>query len=182
MGGKSKTATAANTTTNTTNTQNVASTSVGLEDVEFGAVAGGDLSVTQIQSDQGAIEKSFDAIESGTKLSLGFADSIGGKAIDAVTDANDRSLDFGDEVVERGFSFGSQALDSVTAFGGKALDSVTQNSAKTSAELGAAIDRAAAASRSDSSQSLNMIVKYGAYALGAVAAAIAIYSIFKKRG
>lgn len=167
MGGKSKSETAANTTTTTTNTQNLDTTSIGLDNTEFGAVAGGNLSITQNTTDQGAIEKSFDAIKSNTDSALDF----GGKAVTAVSDANAKSLDFGLDTVDHALLFGS-----------KALDSVTQTASQSSSTLANAIDKAAAASRSDSSQSLNEIVKYATYAIGAIVAGVTLYLIFKRKG
>ena len=171
MGGKSKSATTANTstTTNTTtnNVQDIDTTSIGLEDNEFAVVGGGDVSVVQNTTDFGAVEAGIKAAQAGT----------------------DAALDFGDEVVDAGFGFGERALDSVDDtvkagfdFGTRALDSVTASSAASTSKLASAIDQVAAATRSDAADSFNKVTKYGTIAVGVVVAGVVAVMLFKKRG
>lgn len=164
--------------TTQTNTSNVTDQSQNLGPVTVGVgdafQAGGDVNIQQ--SDYGAIGGAFSLGESALASNarsidsaLDFADSIGSKSIDEIGDANDRSLDFGESALSQAFSFG-----------GDALGAVTKSSADTTAKLGNAIDQAAAASRSDSSQSLDKITKYGGIAVAVIAVAIAAIFIFKK--
>lgn len=137
MGGKSSSSTAS--TQQTQNQQQIATTTVGLED-SAGAIAGGrDVSVTQISTDQGAVKAAFGLGDAA--LSVGR--DVTTHAIDASSYQLDRSLDFGSEVIH------AQA----------------DTSAKTASTLAGAIDKAAAATRSDTSQGLTQIAKYGAVAV-----------------
>ena len=174
--------------TTQTNTSNVTDNSQNLGAVNAlgdAIQAGGDVHIES--TDYGAIGGAFSlgesALESNTKSvdsALDFADSIGSKSIDSITDVNDRSLDFGEHALSDSFTFGRAALDANTKTSEIALAGVAKSSSDTAAKLGNAIDQAAAASRSDSSQSLDKITKYGAMALGGIALAVAAFFIFKK--
>lgn len=167
MGGKSKTSTEANQSTTETNTQTATNTSVGLEDVEFGVAAGGDLSFNQVQNttDFGAVEAGIKAGQAGIDAAFDF----GSEALDFGGDTVDRSLGTVDRTVEAGFDFGTRALDSVTA-----------SSAAASAKLGSAIDQVAAATRSDAANSVTTIAKYAAIGAVVIGIAVAAVFIFKK--
>lgn len=188
---------AKNTTENQTHNE---STNINLQDTEGVAVgsAGRDVTVISNSLDGGAIEGAFDfagdtanaAFSFGERVSdnnlravdssLDFAGSVSSDAFDKISDANDRSLDFGDNVVETGFNFGLGALDTVRGFGEAALQNAAQSSEATAKTLGAAITSAANASRTDSSQSFDKLTKYGTIALSVIGVAIAAVFIFKK--
>lgn len=175
MGGRSKSSTTSSQTT--TNTQNIETTSIGLEDVEFG-VAGvsGDVQVTQISTDQGSIEagrkigeSAFEFAESQSEDAFEFAEEFGGTAIK-------EAFDFGDEAlgtVEKG-------LSDVLDFGRTSLETISAQNARTTGELGKAIVSAGQATRSDASEAVSNIAKYGAIAL---AVGIIGYALLaRKRG
>lgn len=163
----------------TTTEQTNESTNINLQDVDGPAVgsAGGDVTITT--TDFGALDAAEEI--SGAAFSLGeqaidtnlkavdSALDFGGTAIDAVSDATDRSLDFGEAALDQSFNFGSQALSTVA-----------KSSADTAKTLSGAIEQAAAATRSDSADTLNKITKTGGIVLAVMAAAIAAIFIFKK--
>jgi hypothetical protein len=189
MGGKSKSSTSTSTAQTTTNTQNIATTSVGLDNTEFGVVGGGDVSVTQVTTDQGAVNAGKDVALSGlqtgrdvsklaletneavTKAGLDTVGEVSGRAIDAIGDANDRSLDFGGKVVQDALGFGETAL--------KSTATQTQQGFNT---LGAAITQAANATRSDTAETLNNLTKYGTIAIAVIVGGGIIAAVFFKRG
>lgn len=158
FGGKSRSSTSSQQTT--TNVQDIDTTTIGLED-SAGAIAGGrDVSVTQISTDQGSVE-------AGRKVAAASLDFAG---------------EFGTASVKRAFDFGSDALGTVQTglsdvldFGGditkRALDVTAKQSAETTKTLSGAIERAAAATRSDTSEGLQKIVMVVAIAgvLGVIA-------------
>lgn len=165
--------------TATSSTTSNESTNINLQDVSGPAVgsAGGDVSITT--TDHGALDAAtelggaaFSLGEKAIDSNLKAVDSsldFGGVAIDAVKDVNDRSLDFGESALGGAFSFGKEAL------------AVQADTAKqTTNTLSDAIERAAAASRSDSSQSLDKITKAGMIVGVALAAVAAAYFLFKK--
>jgi len=174
--------------TTQTNTSNVTDNSQNLGAINSlgdAIQAGGNVSIES--TDFGAVESAFSlgesALESNAKSvdsALDFADSIGSRSIDSITDVNDRSLDFGEHALSDSFTFGTAALSANTDVTKQALAGVVSASADTSTKLGNAIDQAAAASRSDSSQSLDKITKYGSIAIGVVAVAVALIFILKK--
>lgn len=166
MGGKSRSTTQQQQQTTTTNVQDIDTTTVGLEDVQESNVALGDQTITQISTDQGAVEAGRDI----GLASLDFAGEFGGVAVEAVTSATDRSLDFGQAVSEDAFSFGSEALKAVS----------TQSTATTK-ELGAAISKAAEATRSDSAVVTQNIAKTGALVVGAVVLGVVVIMIFRRK-
>ncbi len=199
MGGKSKSETAtetqANTTTTTTNNQDIKSTSLGLEDIEGGAIAGnsGPVSVTTISSDSGAIEagrklgeSALDSNEKTAAAAFGYAggvareslNSIGevsGKAIDRVTEANAHVLDFGEAALDKSFSFG-------TNIAGQAIGASKQSTEQGFKSLGGAITAAGEATRSDTADTLNKLAKYGAIAVTVIVGGGIIASVaFKKK-
>lgn len=170
-------------------TQNTSS-NINLQDVSGPAVgsAGGDVSITS--TDHGAIEaagelgqRSLDTVDNTVGEAFSFGEKVvdsnikavdssldfGGKAISAVSDANDRSLDFGENALSGAFNFG-----------GEALKLQAESNKATTATLSGAIERAAAATRTDASQSLDKITKAGMAVGIAVAVAFVAYFIFKK--
>lgn len=176
MGGKSQSSTSTATTQNTTNTQDIATTSVGLDNTEFGVVGGGDVSVTQISTDQGAVSAGRDVaiagLDTGRKIGQAAFDTVGevsGRAIDSVTQANDRSLDFGSNVVTQALGFGTDVISKEQ-----------QTTSQGFATLGNAIDQAAQATRSDTADSLTKLAKYGAVALAVIALGVAAVFIFRR--
>src|SRR5688572_3293954 len=103
MGSKSKSSTTANQTT--TNIQDIDTTTVGLEDVDTGIVGNsGDVSITQISTDAGAVDASLD-----------FGREIGDRSLDFAEE-------FGSEALKRSFDFGSDALGTVESGLHAALD------------------------------------------------------------
>lgn len=164
MGGRSRSSTQSTQETQVTNIQDIDTTTVGLEDVQDTQIALGDQTITQISTDQGAVE----AGRAIGEASLDFAGEFGGVAIEAVSDATDRALDFGAD-------FGSQAF----GFGERALETVEAQSERTTKELGGAITRAAEATRSDSAVVTQNIAKYGAIAVGVIGVAIVLVFVFK---
>lgn len=167
------------------NTQNE-STNVNLQDVSGTAVGSVGGSVTINASDHGAIAaaqeigvESLDTV--GDVASDAF--SFGEKAVDSNIKAVDSALDFGSGAVsavrdanDRALDFGDSAL----TFGTKALETQAATQKQTTSTLSDAIERAAAASRTDSSQSLDKITKIGGVVVVVVVLAVAAVFIFKK--
>jgi hypothetical protein len=164
---KSKSATTNNNVQTTTNTQTTSNTQIDnsrtLDGVEGHVIdAGGSVSI--ISTDQGAIE-------AGRRIGEAALDTVGETsihAIDALTAANDRSLDFGDAVVEMGFSFA-----------GDALKTQAETTASGFGTLAGAIDKAAQATRSDSADTLQKIAKWGGIAIAAIAVGAIIIASMK---
>lgn len=189
MGGKSKSSTSTSTSQTTTNTQNIDTTSVGLDNTEFGVVGGGDVSVTQISTDQGAVSGALDtanlslqtgrdvsklALETNADITRAGLDTVGevsGRAIDAVGDANDRSLDFGGQVVQDALGFGESALKSSAQATSQGFQS-----------LGSAIVAAGEATRSDTADTLNNLAKYGAIAVGVIVVGGIVAAVVFRKG
>lgn len=122
-GGKSSTATQQN----TTNVQDIDTTTIGLEDVEFGvAGVGGNVSVTQVQTDQGAVDRAFDfgeeVLTGGLDRSLDFGTDAIRDVLDFGRENVGDVLDFGGETVEQAFDFSRDNLKESLDFGGDALD------------------------------------------------------------
>lgn len=167
------------------NTQNE-STNVNLQDVSGTAVGSVGGSVTINASDHGAIDaareigvESLDAVRDVS----GDAFSFGEKAVDANLKSVDSALDFGSGAVsavrdasDRALDFGDSALD----FGAKALESQAATQKQTTSTLSDAIERAAAASRSDSSQSLDKITKAGMILGVVIVIGVVLVYAFKK--
>lgn len=173
-GGSSKSS--QQTTQNTTNVQDIDTTSVGLEDVALGAVAGGDLQVTQISTDQGAVE-------AGRKLGEASLDFAG---------------EFGDTALRQSFQFGSDALGTVQKGLSDALDfgadvtsgalsfaqaqtRETQGNIQTGFNaLGNAITAAGQATRSDTAATLQSLGKYGFIALAVLGLGL-VFVMYRRR-
>lgn len=177
MGSKSKSS-----TTNyqeTTNVQDIDTTTIGLEDVDTGIVGNsGDVSITQISTDAGAVDASLDFGREIGDRSLDFAEEFGGESLKRAFDFGNEALgtvdsglhaalDFGDNTVERGFDFGSEAIGAIT----KAQESARISSEKSVSALTGALNTVGALSRSDTSENLTKIVPWiaGALAVGAIA-------------
>lgn len=193
MGGKSSANTSTANTQQTQNQQNIntttTSTEVGAGGV--GATGGRDVTVTNITSDQGAIKAASDiafnslgtaenvaqaGLDTGRKLgqsSLDFANEFGNNAINAVehstTTGLNAALDYGTGVT-------SGAFDLI----GTAFDKLAKSSSDTATTLGGAITSAANASRTDSSQNIDNLIKYGSIAAGVIVLGIAAVFIFRK--
>lgn len=162
------------TTQNTTNTSNVTDNSLNanLDGVEGDAIISrGDVNIQS--TDYGAISSALSTVDKGLDRTLDFADNIGGKAIGGVVEANDRALDFGSNALSDSLMFGQNALNTGASLATKSIDAVAKSAGDTASTLSNAIDKAAAASRTDSTESFNKLVKYGSIALGVIAVAIA---------
>lgn len=177
MGSKSKSSTS--TTQQTFNTQDIDTTTVGLEEIGEDAIAlgqvGGDVQVTQISTDAGSLEVGRRIGEASLDFAGEFGDSafdFGDDALSTVERGIDASYDFASGVSSDAFSTVDDTVGGAFATVGQtvsdALKSTTQTTQATVSELGRAINKAADASRSDSSQSLQKIVMYVSIA-GAVA-------------
>jgi len=195
MGGKSKSSTSSATTQTTTNTQNVQSSSVGLEDVEFGVVGGGDVSVTQISTDAGALE----AAKSIARDAYGSAERVAAEGLDTGRRLGEAALDTVGETVEGAFGVSKEALGSLErglsealdfggdvtsgalAFGRDALKATQETTQGAVAELGSAIERAAQATRSDTADTLQTLGKYGAIAMVVVVIGIGTVLVVSAR-
>ena len=188
MGGRSKSSTTSQTTTTTTNVQNIQTTSVGLEDVEFGVVGGGDVAVTQITTDQGALE----AAEGMARAAFGSAERVALEGLDTGRRVGEAALDVVGETVEGAFGVSREALGTVErglsealdfgagvtadalSFGERALQSTAQTTQQGFAALSSAITRAAEATRSDTAATLQTLGRYGFVALAVIGGAIAL--------
>lgn len=154
MGGRSSSSTASSQSTQ--NTQNIKTTTLSAEDSAGAIIGAGDVAVTQISTDQGAVEAGKDVAVSA----LNVGRDVTSQAIASSEHGLDRSLDFGSEVVHT------------------ALETQAKSSAQTAGTLASAIDKAAAATRSDTSQSFQTIVKYSAIAVTLIL--VAMFA-FRKR-
>lgn len=128
----------------TTNVQDIDTTTIGLEDVEFGvAGVGGNVAITQVQTDQGAVDRAFDfgedvltggldrALDFGhdalsdsldfARANVGDSFDFGGKAFDFADDQNARAFDFGDRALGEVGDAYEGALDRSLDFGDDAL-------------------------------------------------------------
>lgn len=128
-------------TQNTSTT--ITSRDTAIEDVDGTAIVGGEGDISVL--DGGAIEDAFY-----------FAENVGAASLDAVRDTTDDALDFG--------------RASLVAVGAAGEQAASQSAAALNT-LSGAIDRVANASRSDASQTLNNIVRYGALTVAGIAAA-----------
>lgn len=179
MGSKSRSSTTSN--NYTTNVQDIDTTTIGLEDVDTGIVGNsGDVSITQISTDAGAVDKSLDFGREIGDRSLDFAEEFGSdalyeafnfgdEALGTVERGIDKSLDFGDRVVQEGFDFGGKALDNLKTI---QTDS-TSAAQKSIAALSNALGTVGNLSRSDTSDTLTKIMPWIAGALGVGVAAFA---------
>jgi hypothetical protein len=173
MGGGRSGASTSN-TASTTNTQDIDTTTVGLDNIQEGAIGlgqvGGAVSITQISTDQGSVEAGRRIGEA----SLDFADEFGGNAFDFGSDAL--------STVEHGLSetldFGSDTVAGAFDFGKDAIKSVQQTAESSTSELGRAITSAAEASRSDTTVAFQNIIKYVAIA-GAIG--LVAYFVFGRK-
>lgn len=201
MGGSSKSSTSSAQTTQ--NQQHITTTTQGVEDVRDSNVALGNQQITQISTDQGAVEAGRRIGEAALDL----AGEATNQAIKAATSANDRSLDFGEAALDTNFRTSREAIEAVqetaagvTDFAGEALDrsldfgsetvhdafSLVADTGKQANALNQqaistvskAVDQAASASRSDSTESFQKIILYVSIA-GAVAVVGA--AVFRRR-
>jgi hypothetical protein len=134
----SRSSTQANQQTATTNTQEIKTTTVGIEDSD-NAIVGGAGDISLVYSDMGAIDAASDIADS--------AIGLGGEAIQLTGRTTEASLDF--------------ARD----FGGDALEAVQANTSQAINTLGTAITQAADASRSDTTETFRRITLYAAIAV-----------------
>lgn len=193
MGGKSSANTSTANTQQTQNTQQIntstTSTEVGAGGV--GATGGRDVTVTNITTDAGALKTAGDiaanalgsasdvaqaGLTTGRQLgqsSLDFANEFGNNAINAVEHSTENGLN---SALDYGTGVTSGAFDLL----GHAFDSLSKSSSDTATTLGGAITQAANASRTDSSQNIDNLIKYGSYAVGAIGLGIAVIFIFRK--
>lgn len=183
MGSKSKSSTS--NTQHTTNVQDIDTTTIGLEDVETGIVGNsGDVQITQISTDQGAVDASLDFGREVADSSLDFAGEFGSDALKRAFDFGSEALgtvdsglhaalDFGDNTVERGFDFGSEAIGAIT----KAQESARISSEKSVSALTGALNTVGSLSRSDTSASLTKIIPWIA---GAIAASFLGYAFIRR--
>lgn len=179
MGSKSRSATTSNNIT--TNVQDIDTTTIGLEDVDTGIVGNsGDVQITQISTDAGAVDKALDFGREIGDRSLDFAEEFGGDALKEAFDFGDealgtvekgldRSLDFGDKTVTQAFTFGGKALDNLKTI---QTDS-TSSAQKSITALSNALGTVGSLSRSDTSDTLTKIIPWVAGALGIGVAAMA---------
>jgi len=135
-----------------TNQQNINEYSYGLSGIDAPVALGGNVSVL----DGGAIDRSFDYADSIATQSLSSTEKLALQSIKNSQTGLDSSLDFA-----------TKALLSVGAAG----ENAAKAASKTQDILSDAINKAADATRSDASQVLTVITKYGAYAVIAIAAA-----------
>lgn len=184
MGSKSKSSTS--TTQQTFNTQDIDTTTVGLEEIGEDAIAlgqvGGDVQVTQISTDAGSLEVGRRIGEASLDFAGEFGDSafdFGDDALSTVERGLDSSLDFASGVssdafstvgdtVKGGFGLASDAFSAISNTVSDSLKATTQTTQATVSELGRAIDKAGNATRSDTTQSFQKIILYVSIA-GAVA-------------
>jgi len=162
MGGKSSSRTSSNQSQTTTNSQEINTSTLGLDNVETGVV-GDNNQVTRISTDQGAVD-------AGRRLGEAALDTVGEttvKALGTVERGLDSALDYGSGIT-------ADAL----AFGRSALQAQSQSSTQTAGILAGAIDRAASATRTDSAVTMQSFIKYGAIAAAVIAAA---YAYSRKR-
>jgi hypothetical protein len=174
MGGKSQSSTAQTTSQQTTNTQTVNTSTVGLDNVETGVV-GSNNTITQISTDQGAVEAGRAIGERALDVVGETAEGAFGVATDALGTVErglDASLDFGTGVVGDAFSFGEKAIAAQAA-----------TSQQTATVLSGAIERAAQATRTDSADTLQKIGKYGTVAVVVIViGGIALYALTRRKG
>lgn len=164
-------------TQNTTNTSTVTDNSINsnLDGVEGNAFIGaGDINVQQ--TDFGAVSSALEANSKGLDRVLDFGDNV----VSANADANHRALDFGTNALSDSLMFGTNALNANESLATKSIDAVAKSAGDTASTLSNAIDKAAAATRTDSTESFNKLVKYGSIALGVIAVAIAAAYALKK--
>lgn len=175
MGGKSKSSTEANTSTTTTNVQDIDTTTIGLEDVEFG-VAGvtGNVSLNQISTDHGAVdagrkigEAAFDFGEDA----LDIVGEVSGRAIDRISDATDRSLDFGEDALDASFGFASSVVDSQAKLATQGFGT-----------LAGAIDKASQATRSDTADTIQKLTKTAGIVVGVLVVGGIVAAVIVRRG
>jgi len=194
MGGSSKASTSTANTQQTQNLQNINTTTTSSEVSgagSIGAQGGRDVSVTNVTTDQGALKVAGDIAYN----SLGTAENVAQAGLDTGRQIGQSSIDFANEfgnnainAVEHSTETGlHSALDYGTgvttgAFDllGHAFDSLTKSSSDTANTLGGAITSAANASRTDSSQNIDNLIKYGSYAAAAIALGVVAFVIFRK--
>lgn len=194
MGGSSKASTSTANNQQTTNTQqiNTATTSSEVSgDNSIGATGGRDVTVTNITTDQGAINAAKDIAYN----SLGTAENVAQAGLDTGRQIGQSSLDFAGEFGDRALALAqsstSEGLHSALDYGtgvtagafdliGSALKGAFASEADTSTTLGKAITDAANASRTDSSQNIDNLIKYGSIAAAVVVLGVAAVFIFRK--
>lgn len=176
MGGSSKASTSTANTQQTQNTQNTTATTTSNEVSGSGSIgltgSGNQVSVTQVSTDQGAVQAGLDT----AKEALGNESQVAQAGLDLGRTIGAGSFDFANE-------FGTQALNDVTSstqnglnaaldFGSKALAANQQTASNTASVLGQAIETAGEQTRSDTADSLNKIALYGAVAVVAIVIAV----------
>lgn len=194
MGGFNKSQSSNANTQKTTNTQQITTTNANADASGAGAIGasgGSQVSVTNVTSDLGALRTASDiahdalgssanvaqaGLDTGRKLgesSLDFANEFGNNAINAVEHSTETGLH---SALDYGTGITSGAFDLV----GKALSGQAKSNTDTASILGGAITSAANASRTDSSQNIDNLIKYGSIAAGVIVLGIAAVIIFKR--
>jgi hypothetical protein len=143
-------------TTHQTNQQYIDTTEIGISGVEGIGFAGGDVNIL----DAGAVRAALSGNVDVTTQALTSQEKIAGLSIKAAGQHLDKSLDFANE-----------ALTGALLTAGAAGEQAQVTSSRALGVLSDAIDKVANASRTDASQVLNTITKYGAWV--AIAAFVA---------
>ena len=142
-----------------------------------------DNSRTTIATDFGALDSAYSVAED----SLKGMQSVSETAIENVVDSQVNALDFADDTVDTAFDFGGKAIDKVAdsqvnaldfadetldsafEFGEKAIDLTGDNYREMIKANNQANAQVLSATRSDSVETINNLIKYGAYVVGGIA-------------
>lgn len=154
MGGKSTSA--STTSQTTTNQQNIATTSIGFENVDGGVIYGSSVTL----SDQGAIDAGRDLAELGLDSASDIADSSFGLAGESIQQAGrnvESVLDFADDFGSDSYEFATGALERSLAFTEAERERSADAQQGALRSLGQAITQVSDASRSDSADTLRRI-------------------------